>query len=55
MDNYKEVPNKIFFLILEKNIFNKIRVQAFNSISKNYSKKEINKTVYKIIRKNFKK
>ncbi len=55
VNNYKEVPNKILYLNLEKNIFNKIRFQALNSISKNYSKKEINKTIYKIIRKNFKK
>ena len=55
VSNYKEVPNKILYLKLEKNFFNKVRFQALNSITKNYSKIEINKKIYKIIRANFKK
>ena len=52
--SYKDVPNKIYYLNLEKEIYNKMRSNAINSITKDFSKVKINQTVYKIIKKNFK-
>lgn len=52
--SYKEVPNKIFFLNLDKIFFNKMRANAISSITEIFSKKFINHSVYKIIKKNFK-
>ena len=54
VNSYKDVPNKIFYLDLEKEIFNKMRYNAFNSITKDFSKKRIDQIVYKIIKNNFK-
>ena len=54
INSFKEIPNKISYLNLEKNILNEIRYNALNSIKKNFSKKEINLLIYKIIIKNFK-
>jgi len=51
--SYKDVPNRIFYLNLEKSIFYKMRINAFNSISKNFSNAEINSKICKIIKKNF--
>ena len=54
VESYKDVPNKIFYLNLEKEIFNKMRYNAINSITKNFSKNQINQRIYKIIKNNFK-
>ena len=51
--SYKDVPNKIFFLNMEKEIYNRMRDNAFNSITNDFSKEKINQTIYKIIKKNF--
>ena len=53
VSSYKDVPNKILYLSLEKEIFNRMRNNAINSITKNFSKEKINQTIYKIIKKNF--
>ncbi len=53
VDSYRDVPNKILFLNLENKIFNQMRYNAINTITKSFSKKEINKSIYNIIRKNF--
>ena len=50
--SYKEVPNKIFYLNLNKTVFNKMRANAIKSITKNFSNKNINKKIFKIIEKN---
>ena len=49
--SYKEVPNKIFYLNLNKTVFNKMRANAIKSITKNFSNKNINKKIFKIIEK----
>ena len=54
VNSYKDVPNKIFFLNLDITYFNKMRNNAIKSITKNFSKKKINQSIYKIIKKNFK-
>ena len=46
----KEVPNKILYLTLKKIFLIKSGFKHLIQLV-NYSKKEINKTVYKIIRK----
>ena len=48
-----EVPNKIFYLNLDKNYFNKMRYNAIRSITQDFSKKKINQKIYKIIKKHF--
>ena len=53
VNSYKDVPNKILYLSLEKEIFNRMRNNAIKSITKNFSKEKINQTIYKIIKKNF--
>jgi len=47
-DSKKISPRK------RKEIFNKMRYNAFNSITKDFSKKRIDQIVYKIIKNNFK-
>jgi glycosyltransferase EpsD len=54
VDSYREVPNKILYLNLENKVFNQMRYNAINTITKSFSKKEINKSIHNIIRKNFK-
>ena len=54
IDTYKDVPKKIFYLNLENKIYNKMRLNAAKTITKSFSKKEINKSIFKIIRENFK-
>ena len=49
--SYRDVANKLYYLNLEKNSFSKMRFNAFNSINKDYSKKQINDYLYKIIKK----
>ena len=51
VNSYKEVPNKIHYLNLEKNLFYKMRINAVKSITKDFSKKEINLKILKIIKK----
>ena len=55
INSYEEVSNKIFFLNLEKEYFNKMRFNAFRSVNKNFFKKQINLNIYKIINKYSKK
>jgi glycosyltransferase involved in cell wall biosynthesis len=50
INSYKEVPNKIFYLNLEKDIYHELSINAYNSINKDYSKDKINLNVYKIIK-----
>jgi len=54
INSYKEALYKILYLNLENKIFNKMRYNAINSITKHFSKKEINQNIYKIITKGFK-
>ena len=54
INSYKDVPKKILFLNLENKIYNKMRLNAARTITKNFSKREINKSIFQIIRKNFK-
>ena len=53
--SYKEVPYKIYYLNLENQIFHNMRINSINSITKDFSKIEINKKIYNIIKKNFNK
>ena len=48
INSYKEALYKILYLNLEN------RYNAINSITKHFSKKEINQNIYKIITKGFK-
>ena len=48
--SYKDVPNIIYYLNLENKFFNKMRLNAFNSINKDFLKKQINLNIYKIIK-----
>lgn len=50
INSYKEVENKINYLILNNNIFNKMRINSFNSINNNFSKERINSKIYQIIK-----
>ena len=50
INSYKEVSNKILYLKLEKESFNKMRFNAFRSINKNFLNKQINLNIYKIIK-----
>lgn len=52
--SFKEVSNKIHYLNLEVNFYNKMRINAFKSINKNFLKERINFNIYNII-KNFSK
>ena len=52
--SYKEVPYKIYYLNLEKNFFNKMRINSSKSIDEKFFEKEINFKIYKIIRSKFK-
>ena len=54
VDSYKEVIFKIFYLNMENKIFNLMRLNAFKSITNEYSKKKINSKIYKIFRNNLK-
>ena len=49
--SYKEVPGRILYLKLEDNIFYQMRMNAVKSIDKDFTNKEINVKIYKIIRK----
>ena len=49
--SYKEAVYKILYLNMENIIFNRMRNNAFNSITKKFSKKNINNEIYKILRK----
>ncbi len=53
VETYKDVPNKIFYLNLEKNFFNNMRLNASRSLSQEFSKKKINLKLYNIIKKHF--
>ena len=48
--SYKDVPNKIYYLNLEDKFFNKMRLNAFKSINKDFLKKKINLNIYNIIK-----
>ena len=49
--SYKDVPIKLYYLNLEKDFFSKMRLNAFNTINKDFLKKKINFNLYKIIKK----
>ena len=55
VNSYKDVPNKINYLNLEKDQFNVMRINALKSIDRNFLKKKINSNIYKIIKKYSKK
>ena len=48
--SYKDTYNKILYLKLEENFFNKMRLNAFKSINKSFLKKKINSDIYTIIK-----
>ena len=48
--SYKDVPNIIYYLNLEDKFFNKMRLNAFKSINKDFLKKKINLNIYNIIK-----
>jgi len=50
INSYKEVLGKIIYLNLENVYFNKMRINAFNSINKDFLKENINSSIYKIIK-----
>ena len=52
--SYKDVPNKIHYLNLEKNVYDKMSMSAFHSINKDFSKNRINLKIYNIINKYYK-
>ena len=54
IESYNDVPKKILYLNLENKVYHKMRLNAAKTITKSFSKKEINKSIFQIIRKNFK-
>jgi len=48
--SFKDVPNKICYLNLEIKIFNKMRKNALKTIDQSYSKMNVNKSIYKIVK-----
>ena len=50
VNSYKDVPNKIYYLNLEKQFLNRMRMNAFKTINKNFLKKRINYIIYNIIK-----
>jgi len=50
IQSYRDVPNKIHYLNLEDGYFNKMRVNAFRSINKDFLKKQINLNIYNIVK-----
>ena len=51
--SYKEVLSRIFYLNLNPDIYSKIRLNAFRSINEEFSERQINLNIYKIIKKKF--
>lgn len=49
--SYKEVLGRILYLKLENNIFYQMRLNAVKSIDKDFTNKEINIKIFKIIRR----
>ena len=49
--SYKDVSDKINLLNSNNYLFNRMRLNAFKSINKNYKKKNVNHSIYKIIKK----
>ena len=54
VNSYKDVPNKILYLNLNKEVFNEMRYNSLKSITKDFSTREINRKIYKILKNNFK-
>ena len=50
VNSYKDVPNKIYYLNLEKQFLNRMRMNAFKTINKNFLKEKINYIIYNIIK-----
>ena len=50
VSNYKDVPQKIFYLNLEILFFSNLRLNAIKSIDKNFLKSQINFNLYKIFK-----
>ena len=53
VNSYKEVANKIYYLNLESNLFNEMRINALRTINKNFKDKKINLKLLQIMKKNF--
>ena len=51
VQSYKDVPNKIHYLNLDKFYFNKMRYNALKTINKHFLKKKVNSKIYNIIKK----
>lgn len=49
VNSYHDVINRIIYLNLEKNFFKKMKLNAYNSIRRGFSQKEINQKIFKII------
>jgi len=52
--SYLEVPKLINKLNFKEKLLNKIQINAIKSITKSFSKKQVNQKIYRIIKKNFK-
>ena len=50
IQSYSDVQKKIHYLNLEDGYFNKMRVNAFRSINKDFLKKQINLNIYNIVK-----
>jgi glycosyltransferase involved in cell wall biosynthesis len=50
INSYKDAAGKILYLNLEEDFFNKMRLNAFKSINKDFLKKQINLNIHKIIK-----
>lgn len=48
--SYKDVSKKIYYLNLNEKVFNTMRINAFKSINRDFSKKKINFKIYNIIK-----
>ncbi len=51
VNSYEDVPNIIYYLNLEKKVFNKARISAYKSINKNFLRQKINLSIFNIIKK----
>ena len=49
VNSYKDVPNKILYLNLNKEVFNEMRYNSLKSITKDFSKKQINRKIIKYL------
>ena len=54
INSYEEVPYKIYYLNLENNFFNKMRLNSTKSIDEKFFEGEVNFKIYNILRNKFK-